>query len=187
MNQQDRAVTPVIAIILMVAVLFVLAAAISVSFFGVAEDINEPAPNVADTKGEFEIEGDWRGTQIVQITHVAGDNIAVGQVEIAVQASGPDVDSEARLVNLPAESTTFDSENLEDSDNLIDDGNVNRNNIIIDDDSNVWAAGDTITFRINTGEADFRDGEDPEADKLEVTIIHTESNTILSENTFTPT
>ena len=57
---------------------------------------------------------------------------------------------------------------------------------IIDVDSNVWAAGDTVTFRINTGEADFRDGEDPEADKLEVTIIHTESNAILSENTFTP-
>lgn len=185
-NKQDRAVTPVIAIIFMVAVLFVLAVTISVSFFGVIDDINEPAPNVADTNGEFELEGYWGGTQIVQITHVAGDNIDVEKIEIIARASGPDVDSEARLVNMPAEGTTFDSENLEDPNNLIDDGNVNRNNIIIDDDSNVWASGDTISFRINTGEADFRDGENPNADKLEVTIIHTESNSILSEHIFNP-
>jgi flagellin-like protein len=186
MNQQDRAVTPVIATILMVAVMIVLAATISVFFFGVTEDINEPAPNVADTKGEFEIEGDWRGTQIVQITHVSGDNVAVEQIEIVVRASGPDVDTEARLVNLPAEGTTLDAENLNDPNNLIDDGNINRNSIIIDEDSNVWATGSTITFRINTGVADFRKGEDPEADELEIIIVHTESNTIISEHVFRP-
>jgi FlaG/FlaF family flagellin (archaellin) len=170
----------------MVAIVVILAAVISVAVLSFTEDLSDPAPIVADTTGEFEIEGDWRGTQIVQITHEAGEDVAVEQIEIVVRATGPDVDTEARLVNLPAEGTTFATENLDDPDNLIDNGNVNRNNIIIDDDSNVWAAGDTITFRVNTGTADFREGEDPEADELEVLIIHTPSNSILSEHIITP-
>jgi flagellin-like protein len=54
MYKQNRAATPVIATILMVAIVVVLAATISVLFLGVTEDVNEPAPNVADTTGEFE-------------------------------------------------------------------------------------------------------------------------------------
>jgi hypothetical protein len=62
---------------------------------------------------------------------------------------------------------------------------VSRNKVIIADDGvNVWSAGDTIQFRINTGAADFSDGGN--ADTLEVTIVHTPSNSILSEHTFTP-
>ena len=81
MNQQDRAVTPVIAIILMVAVLIILASAISVTFLGVTEDINEPAPNVADTTGEF-IPGGGGDEQVVRITHTAGDSVGVENIEI---------------------------------------------------------------------------------------------------------
>ena len=149
MNQQERAVTPVIAIILMVAVLFVLAAAISVSFFGVAEDINDPAPNVADTTGEFEV-GTDRDEQIVQITHLAGDNVDVENIEIVVRASMTFVDDrESRLVDLPA-NFRFMTENI-NGDNLIDsDVSVTDARIIHEEDSNVWKAGDTIQFGIRS-------------------------------------
>jgi len=187
MNQQDRAVTPVIAIILMVAVLIVLAAAISVTFFGVTQDVNEPAPNVADTTGEFEV-GTDRDEQIVQITHVAGDNVDVENIEIVVRASMTFVDDrESRLVDLPA-NFRFMTENIE-GDNLIDsDVSVTDAQIIHEEDTNVWKAGDKIQFGIRSGSegADFRDGGSPKADELEVLVIHTKSNSILTEHTFDP-
>ena len=199
MNQQDRAVSPVIATILIVAIVVILAATTSVFFLGIVEDINEPAPNVADTAGEFEpVPSGFQNNQIVRITHIAGEGVAVEELEIVVRASGPGVDTEARLVNLPAEGSEFANENFDhgDPDNLIDNGafsGSNKNNIIISDGIDVWSAGQTITFRINTGTADFREGEHlpssgggPDADKLEVIIVHTPSGTIISQNTFTP-
>jgi len=189
MNQQDRAVTPVIAIILMVAVLIVLAAAISVTFLGVTEDINEPAPNVADTTGEFAIDEEAaEDNQIVRITHKAGDSVDVENIEISVRASGPDVDTEARLVDLPGDgffTRSLADSNIDGNDDLIDQS-FESARIIVVDDSNTWTAGTTIEFRISTIVADFREGESPEADELEVLIVHTPSNAIISEHTFAP-
>lgn len=198
MNQQDRAVTPVVSTIFMIAIVVVLAATVSVFFFGVAGDINEPAPNIADTTGEFTVTppGETAGNnQIVRITHIAGESISINEVEIIVRASGPEVDAEARLVDLPTDSyfsTAVDSSNVQGYD-MIDRGSSAPNQVIIPADSNTWMAGDTIQFRIKTGTtstpegADFRDDPDgPEADKLEVIIIHTPSNAIISENTFRP-
>lgn len=190
MTQQDRAVTPVISTTLVVAIVIILASTVSVVFFDIAEDINEPAPNIADSTGEFEPQTDgFRTNQIVRITHVAGEDVAVEELEIVVRASGPEVNTEARLVNLPADDDDFDRENFDDGDpdNLIDDGSfISRNSVIISDGIDVWSAGDTIQFRINTGTADFREGEDPEADKLEVILVHTPSNAIISKHTFRP-
>ena len=190
MSQQDRGVSPVIGVILMLAITVVLATTISALTLGVTEDINDPAPNIAQATGEFVVDDpDAFANQIVRITHKAGDNVPVEQLEIVVRASGPEVDTEARLVNLPAEDTQLDPKNLEDPDNIVDNGNDNRNSVIISDDTNVWAAGDAITFRINTGDADFRVDEEntgPEADRLEVLIIHAPSNSILSEHTLNP-
>jgi len=59
------------------------------------------------------------------------------------------------------------------------------NSVVISDGINVWSAGQTITFRINTSTADFREGETPDADELEVVIVHTPSGSIISQNTFT--
>lgn len=138
MSQQNRAATPVIATILMIAIVVVLAATISVFFLGVTEDINEPAPSVADTTGEFEPETDgFRTNQLVRITHQGGDEVPVGEIEIIVQASGPNLDTKSRLVNLPAEDDDFDPENFENGNpsNLINDGGfISRNEVIIADD-----------------------------------------------------
>lgn len=60
-----------------------------------------------------------------------------------------------------------------------------KNSVITSDGIDVWSAGQTITFRINTGTADFRKGETPDADEVEVVIVHTPSGTIISQNTFT--
>jgi flagellin-like protein len=194
MNQRDRAVTPAISTILMVAIVVILAAVISVSVFGAAEDLREPAPNVADTTGEFEVGSANPDNQVVQITHIAGDNVNVENIEIIVRASGPgdNLPTEARLVDLPSDGyfdySIDDDTNVEGNKGLIS-GGSDAARIIVVDDTNTWSAGDTIQFEINVGGADFRDsaqGDSEEADTLEVIIVHTPSNAILSEHTFTP-
>jgi len=111
MDQQNRAVTPVISTILMVAIVVILAATVSVAFFGFAGDINEPAPIVADTTGEFELETDaYQSNQIVRITHIAGEKVPVEDIEIIVQASGSGVDTQVRLINLPAEDWSINKD-----------------------------------------------------------------------------
>jgi len=198
MDDSRRAASPVVGIILMVAVVFVIAASIWAAGAGLTEDLREPAPNVAETTGEFEAGSD-DDEQNVQITHVAGDDIDINDIEIILEVQGPDDDfpEELRLVDLPGEhngGADLADDNIEGNDDIIaqDDGVFGEsgfNQIIVDRDSNTWEAGDTIQFRIRVGGADFRDpvvGSNPEADELEVTIIHTPSNAILFENEFSP-
>ena len=76
-----RAVSPVVAVILMVAVTVILAGTVSVFALGFIEDIREPSPTLA-VEAEFEaredIEPHWRFT----ITHISGDNIDAENLEI---------------------------------------------------------------------------------------------------------
>jgi flagellin-like protein len=188
MNRLDRAVSPVISTILIVAIVVILAAVISTFALGFAENFSDPAPTVGDTTGEFVPGADQ---QVVRITHVAGDNVPVEEIEIIVRASGPgdDLPLEARLVDLPSAGygKKIDDANIE-GDDFLDQGTSIDDQIIVVEDSNIWEAGDTIQFVIAV-DADFRDppvDSDNEADTLEVVIVHTPSNSILSEHTFTP-
>lgn len=192
MEQRDRAVTPVVSTILMVAIVIILAATTSVFFLDFAEDINEPAPNIGDTTGEFVIDDPSAfDNQIVRITHVAGDSVPVEEIEIIVRASGSGsgLPTQTRLIELPSDDTTLDQNNIQ-GDDIIDEGGDDR--VVVEDvpaDNNIWEAGETIQFRIQTGGADFRIEEEntgPRADELEVIIVHTPSDAIISEHTFTP-
>ena len=193
----QRGVTPVVSTILVVAIVVILAATISVTVLDTTEEINEPAPNVAETSGEFTTADGIAGDeQVVQVTHVAGDDVDVEDLEIVVQAAGPDSDlpTEARLINLPTDGSAIESSNIQGDEDLIDQsslppgGSGPANLVITSEDSNVWAAGDTIQFRIAVSGADFRDppiGGNPEADELEITIVHNPSDAIIFEDTFT--
>lgn len=180
----NRGVSPVISVVLMVAVTVMLAGTMSTFALGFTQNLNGPAPNVAQTSGEF-VPG--ASAQRVRITHEGGDSVAVEEIEIIVRASGPSLDAEARLVDLPADDTTIDAKNIEGTVGLIDKGTAVQ--IIQEDDSNVWSAGDTIQFEINVGDADFREpptGSNPDADELQVIIVHTSSNQIIFDETFRP-
>ena len=182
----DRGVLPVIGVILMVAVVVILAAIVSVVAFGFVSDINEPAPNVADTTGEFEA-GSELDELVVRITHIAGEDVALSDLEIVVRASGDEMDdTQVRLVNLPTDDTTFDDDSYEGNDDLA--SGFGLSDGVLFDGSSTWTAGEVIKFRIPvTDGADFRDDPNgPDADELEVLIIHTPSGAIISEQTFTP-
>ena len=185
---ENRSVSPVISVILMVAIVVILAAVLSAFVLDSTESLDDPAPNVGDTTGEFVPGAD---EQVVRVTHVAGDDVPVEEIEIIVRASGPgdDLPLEARLVDLPSDGfgTKIDDANIE-GDDFLDQGTDTDDQIIVVEDSNIWEAGDTIQFVIAV-DADFRDppvDPDNEADTLEVVIVHTPSNSILSEHTFTP-
>ena len=172
----------------MVAVVVILAAIISGVVFAFTADLDEPAPTVAQTSGEFRVAppGGAGSNQIVRVTHVAGENVAVEDIEIIVRASGPSLDTQARLVDLPATGGTLDASNIQGNTELVD--KSGHAQVIVSSDTNVWEAGETIAFRINTGEADFRDGHSPRADELAVGIVYTDtdSTAMLFEETFRP-
>lgn len=190
-RNDHRGVSSVIAVILMVAVVIIFSTTISVFVLGFTVDLNEPAPNVAETTGEFTTaDGKAGDEQTVRITHIAGDSVDVEELEIIVRASGPTLDTEARLVDLPSDgyfSRSIDDSNIQGNEGLIDSG-FEKARIVVVEDSNVWSAGKTIEFRVGVGEADFREppkSYNPAADKLEVIIVHTPSNAILFDQTFT--
>lgn len=180
----------------MVAIVVILAATISVFVLDLTENVNDPAPTVGQASGEF-IPG--ANDQEVQVLHVAGDSVKVENIEIVVRASGPNLNTKARLVNLPADGSELDSSNIEGDKSLIskgvgEAGPADPNQVIIEDyptDDNRWDAGETIQFEINVGGADFREPPNrtgPAASTLEVMIIYTdtESGAVLFEKTFRP-
>lgn len=187
MKQNQRGVSEVISVILLVAIVVILAATVSVFALGFSEEVDNSAPNVAETTGEF-VPGAASDEQIVRVTHVAGDSVAVENIEIIVRASGPGVDAEARLINLPTDSffsNAIDASNVQ-GDDIIGTSNRPPNQVIIPADPNTWTAGRTIQFRVKTGGADFRDGASPDADRLKITVVHTPSDSILFTGIFVP-
>lgn len=181
----NRCVSPVISVVLMVAISVILSSVVATYVFSVgSENINEPAPFVSDSSGDFEVtdSGSVAGSnQIVEITHIAGEPVDVGELEIQVRATGENLNEYARIVNLPSDGGTIDETNIEGNSNLIDESGYA--DIIVSDDANTWRSGKTIQFRVATGGADFRPKGD--ASRLEVSIIHKASNTVISEHEFT--
>lgn len=178
----NRAVSPVITTILMVAIVVILAATTSVFVLGIGESVQDPGPNIAESSGEFVAGGDG-DQQVVRITHVAGDTVNVENLEIKVSA--PDCNEQVRLVDFPGDgyfSYTLADENIEGNDDFISQGFAaeNQGPIYVEED-NQWTAGETVSFRITVGECDFRK---PGIERLEVTVIHTESDKILIEERF---
>lgn len=197
--EANRAVSAVISTVLMVATTVVLTATVSVFALGFTEDLNATTPVVGQTSGEFVPGAD---EQEVLITHVAGDSVPVENIEIVIRATGPGVDTETRLVDLPAENSDLDPENIEEDSGPIaegygDSGPSDPNQVIIEDyptDDNQWEAGETIQFEINanpstgTG-ADFREPPSgPDADELEVVVVYDDGETsaILFNERFRP-
>lgn len=82
---EDDAVSPVIGVVLIVAITVVLAAVAGTLLFGVVDDAGGPAPTA-----QFEFEtndgGDgWAGGgDFVNVTHEGGDTVAVANLDVLV-------------------------------------------------------------------------------------------------------
>lgn len=175
-----RAVSSVVSVLLLVAVVVVLAATVSVFTLGIAET-QSPGPVINQSSGEIIADRPGADDQKVRITHVAGDTVAVFALEIAVQACG----RSARLVNLPAPTTravstrTFfplDEGNFEGNQPLLSEGTVGQSwdsVVLHEDTTNRFRAGTTIAFRINNDACSL-----DTSDQVDVRVIHTPTNSI---------
>ncbi len=176
---QLRAVSSIISVILLVAVTVVLAAVLSVATVGLAETLDDTAPVIGQSDGEFAAQDGFDGG-IVRITHVAGDVVRVSDIEVAVSAdcSGDGTEKHGRLVNLPAKSGDRpQSDNIE-GDDIFDESTGSLTERGADDTgalvTDEFRPGDVIVFRIAGGDCDLQSG-----DTVTVRVVHTPSNAVI--------
>ncbi|AUV84713.1 type IV pilin (plasmid) [Salinigranum rubrum] len=77
---EDRAVSPVIGVILMVAITVILAAVIGTFVLGLGDQVSESAPQAQFTF-------DYDGSNYVNITHDGGDAIDAGDLSISTSTT----------------------------------------------------------------------------------------------------
>lgn len=174
-----RGVSPVIGVILMVAITVILAAVVAAFALGVGEGTNEAAPTVGQTTGSL-ASNDVSDGGIVRIGHEAGDSIETSNIEIQVDASDP-CGKQGRLVSLPVNTN-----------NAVDSGNIENDNIFDERPLSLapidasalhepeFSAGQELVFRIPNSDCSIRDG-----DEVLITVIHTQTDTVIFEETLT--
>jgi len=80
----EKAVSPVIGVILMVAITVILAAVIGTFVLGLGNQVQETSPNANIA---FDYTNDSDGDDTLQITHETGDTIEASQVSVVVSGS----------------------------------------------------------------------------------------------------
>ncbi|QCC49978.1 type IV pilin [Halapricum salinum] len=84
LQDDDQAVSPVIGVILMVAITVLLAATAAVFFFNLGETQDEMAPTVA-----FDVDYEPGSSDVLTITHNTGDDLTVGDLTVVVSGADP--------------------------------------------------------------------------------------------------
>ncbi|WP_318569924.1 type IV pilin N-terminal domain-containing protein [Salinigranum marinum] len=100
---QDRAVSPVIGVILMVAITVILAAVIGTFVLGLGDQVSESAPQAQFT---FDYDGDSK----INITHDGGDAIDAGTLSITSGINVNVSSTGSSYTPDPAASTTVELE-----------------------------------------------------------------------------
>ena len=181
-----RAASPVIGVVALVAMDLIVAATVGWAGLGFSEQIREPAPNVAESKGELKTQDGYDGG-VVRITHVAGDSVSVRNIEIVVDVDAGDETGKARIVNFPSDygssdGQPFTDENLEGDDFIGQGGSADWDaRVLHTDHKNTLEAGSWFEFRIKgaTG-IQLSSG-----DEVTVRVVHTPSQSIIIEQELT--
>ena len=80
-GDEDRAVSPVIGVILMVAITVILAAVIGTFVLGLGDRVSQASPNA---NFEFSYSGTAGNADTVEITHDGGDGVENDQVKVNI-------------------------------------------------------------------------------------------------------
>lgn len=168
----ERGVSPVIGVVLMVAVVVVVAAAVSLVGVGFVDDLRHPAPTVGQSSGELVVQ-DGNDGGVVRLTHVAGDSLTVSDLEIAVDAEDACGES-GRLVNLPA------ADDVEYEGDDIFDERPYKVTGPLGEAGATWRPGETSSFRLASSECDLDSG-----DTVTVRVVHTPTKSVIVEKTLT--
>ena len=163
---EKRGVSPVIGVILMVAITVILAAVIGTFVLGLGDNLQQ-APqaqiNAEDASDGSPVTG-GSSADVLDIKHRGGDSLNTQDIEIRVETPGGN--SDALLDNADVTATVN-----------VDGGNGTAD---IDSDPGTISVGDTVTVTVTDGGSgtDF-------AGEWEVTIVHTPSESILFDQTVT--
>ena len=174
MSGAERGQSEVLGEVLLVGVAVVVATVLSLGALGFGEEVDDPAPTIAESSGELLAYQDDSDEQRVRIYHQAGDPVRVENVEIAVDASDA-CGKRGRIVGLPTKTIDAD-ENIRGAD--IFDGSSGQAKGALRDD--VYRAGDVFDFRIAKGECELDPG-----DRTTVRVVHTPSGAVLIEERLT--
>lgn len=96
----DQAVSPVIGVILMVAITVILAAVIGTFVLGLGDQVQNSAPNA-----NFEFEYSGGGPYDATITHTGGDTIDGSQIEVQYSDTNESSQTDAWVADLNGDST----------------------------------------------------------------------------------
>ncbi|MFO7834895.1 MAG: type IV pilin [Halohasta sp.] len=178
-GRDRRAASPVVGVVLVVALVVIVAASIGWAGLGFSEQLREPAPNVAESNAEFVADTGISG-QIIRLTHVAGDSMEISNIEISVDAECADGDAQGRIVALPPDGNSLDAENIEGTD-FFDESSFRSNRTVLrSDTTNMFSAGEFIQFRMISTACEVPAGND-----ITVRVIHTPSESIVIKETLT--
>jgi len=85
MDESDRAVSPVIGVILMVAITVILAAVIGSFVLGIGGDLNEsPQVRLAVSDASDQLDDSTEGQDVLNIEHQGGDTVAKSDLTVKV-------------------------------------------------------------------------------------------------------
>lgn len=170
-----RATSSVIGVVLLIGIVVITGGVLGVYALGLGDNLNDPVPNVAESSGEF-IVGSGPAScdqDFVRLTHVAGDTVEPEDIVIDVEL--PDSGEQERIIQLPVSGTSFEDENFQG------DGDIVSNNCVrgvIANGGSSWTPGTDIRFRLNRGGGGIDEG-----DRIQIRIVHSPSDAILTEET----
>lgn len=172
----SRGASPVVAVVLLVAVVTILATTVSVVAIGFADQVDEPVPVVARSSGALVSDVAGGTDQTVTLAHEGGEAVPVADLEIAVDA-GDACGATARLVALP--TNRLRTGNVE-GDDILDNSYGGIGGEIDTSGDGTWTAGESVWFRLASTECRLDEG-----DRLTVRVVHTRSGGVVVEETLT--
>ena len=88
-NTDERAVSPVIGVILMVAITVILAAVIGTFVLGLGDSLGDSQPTA-----QLSISGDDGTEKVITIEHTGGDTINAENIDIVIRSGSESIDRE---------------------------------------------------------------------------------------------
>lgn len=177
--QRERAVSSVVAVVLMVAVTVIMAAAVGSFALDIAGVQHEPVPQIANADAELVADVAGGDDQTVRIAHRGGDTVTVSNLEVVVTFS--DSTKRSRLTGVPTkkiDSTDYDGDDIWDGSYGGIGGALASNEPAGSDGE--WSSGEALVFRIANGDVSLDPG-----DRVTVTVVHEPSGKVILERTLT--
>ncbi len=172
--EEDRGVSPVIGVILMVAITVILAAVIGTFVLGLGDSLQQ-APqsqiSVADADDTSPIVGNGSGVtdDAVLISHDGGDALTDGDYRVVVTTPA------GESVELKNETDVITSTDVR----TVDTKDGDTADILLEENPEEFGVGDQMTVQLNTE----IDGDVNYSGEWEVQIIHIPSDSVVKDTT----